>query len=171
MEKKHSEISCKHLDNNIFNLLDNQWALITAGNISNYNTMTASWGGFGILWNKPVATIYVRPQRHTFNYTEANDFFTLCFFNEEFKPLLKKLGTVSGRDMNKMNIPELNVFATNNNSVAFEEALLYMECKILYSDYLKQEFFKEKENISKFYPINDFHKFYIAEIIACYKKK
>ena len=44
------------------------WTLISAGNIDNFNMMTASWGGVGFLWNKPVAFIFVRPNRYTFEF-------------------------------------------------------------------------------------------------------
>jgi len=37
--------------------LDKRWALVTVGNEKRYNAMTISWGGFGTLWHKPVATI------------------------------------------------------------------------------------------------------------------
>ena len=58
-----------------------QWMLITAGDEQRFNTMTASWGGMGTLFNKPVATIYVRPQRYTYQFTEQQDTFSLCFFD------------------------------------------------------------------------------------------
>ena len=47
----------------VFSLIGKEWMLITAGNIQHFNTMTASWGGLGWLWNKPVAFIFVRPER------------------------------------------------------------------------------------------------------------
>ena len=56
---------------NPFETFHNQWALVTAGNLEDYNTMTISWGGLGTLWSKPVATVYVKPIRHTYNYLES----------------------------------------------------------------------------------------------------
>jgi flavin reductase (DIM6/NTAB) family NADH-FMN oxidoreductase RutF len=47
-------------------------ALLTAINEKGeINTMTVSWGGAGILWGKQVAFVFVRPQRHTFSFTEG----------------------------------------------------------------------------------------------------
>ena len=43
---------------NPFDKISKQWMLITAGDRNGSNTMTASWGGVGIMWGKPVATAY-----------------------------------------------------------------------------------------------------------------
>ena len=61
-------IDPKTLPENVFSLIGDRWMLVTAGTPAHCNTMTASWGGLGVLWNKPMATIYVRPQRYTFQF-------------------------------------------------------------------------------------------------------
>ena len=43
------------------NIFQKDWALVTAGTMENYNTMTIGWGGLGTLWRKPVCTVYVNP--------------------------------------------------------------------------------------------------------------
>ena len=55
-----------------FYMLDQEWALLTAGMKDKFNTMTISWGGFGTLWNKPVVTVYVKPIRYTYQFTSQN---------------------------------------------------------------------------------------------------
>ena len=77
------EIKIEDLVMNPFTLLGKEWCLIGAKNNDRFNAMTASWGGFGVLWNKNVVTIYVRPQRYTRELIDASDFFTVAFFNEE----------------------------------------------------------------------------------------
>ncbi len=77
------------LTDNVFKLLDKDWMLITAGTIDHYNTMTASWGHMGIMWNLPVAMAWIRPQRYTFEFTEKYSHFTLSFFSEEHRRALK----------------------------------------------------------------------------------
>mgnify|MGYP005612714143 CR=1 FL=1 len=67
-----------------FNIFDKEWALVTAGNLDNYNTMTISWGGLGTLWNRPVATVYVKPIRHTHDFLDTNEYFTVSFFDEKY---------------------------------------------------------------------------------------
>ena len=58
-------IDPKALTDNVFSLLDDKWALITAGTTNHCNTMTASWGGLGFLWNRNVAFVLIRPERYT----------------------------------------------------------------------------------------------------------
>ncbi len=54
------EVDIKSLTFNPFTKIGSEWMLITAGDQSGYNTMTASWGGLGVLWGKNVATCYIR---------------------------------------------------------------------------------------------------------------
>ncbi|MBQ6947370.1 MAG: flavin reductase family protein, partial [Clostridia bacterium] len=63
-------ISPQQWNDNLFDRIGKDWMLITAGTAENCNTMTASYGGFGILFSKTVAHIYVRPQRHTYSFIE-----------------------------------------------------------------------------------------------------
>ena len=64
------KIDVKSLQDNVFSLIGDRWMLITAGTAERCNTMTASWGGLGVLWGKPVATVYIRPQRYTLEFVE-----------------------------------------------------------------------------------------------------
>ena len=34
------------------NMYHDNWALVTAGSLGDYNTSTISWGGLGTLWSK-----------------------------------------------------------------------------------------------------------------------
>ena len=70
------------LNTEIFSLFNNKWALLTAGNKENFNMMTISWGGLGTIWNKPVATVYVRQSRHTHKFVDENEYFTISFFRK-----------------------------------------------------------------------------------------
>ena len=38
---------------NPFELIGKDWMLISAGTAEKWNTMTASWGGVGVMWGKP----------------------------------------------------------------------------------------------------------------------
>ena len=66
------EISPYGINDNTFELIGKDWALVTAGEPGDFNTMTISWGGMGIMWNRPVAFTFIRPQRYTFGYTAAH---------------------------------------------------------------------------------------------------
>lgn len=86
------EVDIKSLTFNPFTKIGSEWMLITAGDQSGYNTMTASWGGLGVLWGKNVATCYIRPQRYTKKFVDANDTFTLSFYGPEHKQALSICG-------------------------------------------------------------------------------
>ena len=99
------EITPEQLNESPFCTIGKDWLLITAHDEtkeSGANAMTASWGGLGVLWNKPVATVYVRPQRYTYSLTEKADRFSLCVLPEENRAALKICGTRSGRNTDKL---------------------------------------------------------------------
>lgn len=158
-------ISPYELTDNAFELIDREWMLISAGTLEHHNTMTASWGGLGILWNKPVAFIFIRPQRHTLQFVEAHNTFTLSFFGMGHRDALNLCGTVSGRDRNKIAEAGLTPMAIGS-SVAFAEARMVMECTKLYAQNLDPACFVDKTLIQKVYPTSDFHRMFIGEISA-----
>lgn len=163
------EISIDDLSFNPFNKIGKEWFLITSGNISNYNTMTASWGMMGFLWGKPVINCFVRPQRYTFDFIENNDLFTISFFENDKKDALTFCGTKSGRDYDKAKETGLTPLDVDN-CVTFCEASLVFVCKKMYTQNFEKNNFLQNENVEKWYANNDFHKSYIGEIIKVYSK-
>jgi flavin reductase (DIM6/NTAB) family NADH-FMN oxidoreductase RutF len=159
-------IKPKELTDNVFKLLDWDWMLITAGKLDKYNTMTASWGHMGIMWNLPVAIIWIRPQRHTYGFAERNSHFTLSFFTRKYRSALQFCGSHSGRDYDKAAETGLTPVATKKGNVYFEEARLVMECEKIYSDTLKSARFIIPEVASRHYPKNDFHRFFMGHIVS-----
>ena len=171
MSGKFQSISPYEIRDNMFTAIDKEWMLITAGTPDSFNTMTASWGTTGILWNKTIAICFVRPQRYTFQFIEKSGLYTLCFFEPQDKHILQHCGTTSGRDTDKIRDTGLIPVVSSNGGIYFEQARLVLECKILYKDRLKEDNFIVKELIGKNYPSKDFHMFYIGEIMACYRKQ
>lgn len=159
----YKTISPEELNENIFKLIAKDWMLLSAGNIESFNNMTASWGGMGNLWNKPVAFIFVRPPRHTYKFIESNDFFTINFFEEKYRDILNLSGTKSGRDIDKMKNIGLTPVESENKSVYYSEARLIMECKKIYFQDIIPENFLDDTIINK-YPQKDFHRMYVGEI-------
>lgn len=157
------EINLTDLQFNPFTKIGSQWMLITAGSKDGFNTMTASWGGMGVLWGKNVVTTYIRPQRYTKKFVDANDTFTLSFYGPEYKPALSICGTKSGRDCNKTEEAGLTPYFVDG-TCAFEEAELILVCKKIYEDHMPPKNFIAKENDEKWYPNKDYHTMYIAEI-------
>jgi flavin reductase (DIM6/NTAB) family NADH-FMN oxidoreductase RutF len=171
MTNTFKPLNIKYLDRNLFSLLDDDWMLITGGNLGSFNTMTASWGGFGILWNKPVAFVFIRPQRYTLGFMEKHEYFTLSVFGEEYRDILNICGSVSGRDTDKIAETGLTPVETENKGVFFQQANLYMECRKLYRDRITPGNFIMQEVNRKHYKNNDHHYMFIAEITTCMSKQ
>ena len=122
----------------VFELFEKQWALVTAGNMERFNCCTVGWGGMGTLWNKPVVTVYLHPARYTREFLNTNDSFTLSFFPEAYKKALGVLGTLSGRDGDKITPSGLTPTAMGE-SVSYEEAELSFLCRKLYQHRFSKE--------------------------------
>ncbi len=160
------------LKENVFDMLQDEWMLITAGDDKEFNTMTAAWGSFGILWRKPISMIYIRPQRHTFKFTEQHDTYTLSFFgHNNFRKELSFCGSKSGRDYNKPKETGLTPVITPAGYIAFQEARLIVDCRKMYADFIKPENFTDLAIDQSVYPTKDYHRFYIGEITGCYVPK
>ncbi len=159
------KISPFDISDNVFKMLDKDWMLITAGKRGDVNTMTASWGHMGIIWNMPVAVCYIRPQRHTYGFANRYDDFTLSFFEEKDREILRFCGAKSGRDYDKIKETGLIPLETASGNVYFEQARLVMECKKIYQDNFKSENFLRPEIALKNYPKSDFHRFFFGEIM------
>lgn len=160
-------IELSDLKFNPFDKIGKEWYLITSGDLSDYNTMTASWGTMGIFWGKPVVNSFVRPQRHTYGYMEKNDLFTISFYDETYRSALQYCGTKSGRDVDKAK--ECNLTPVDfDGTVAFDEASLVFVCKKLYYYDLTPEQMIDPF-IDKWYD-NDYHRCYFAEILKVYSK-
>jgi len=170
--KDFKKITYKEFSEGSVRLIADDWMLVAAGNYANkFNMMTANWGGLGWLWNKPVAFIFVRPQRYTFEFTERENYFTLTFFEEKYRHILNTMGSKSGRDMDKMNNSGLTPFETENKSIAFKEARIILECKKLYASKLEESKFTDNSVADKVYPKKDFHMMYIGEILNIWIKQ
>jgi len=173
---KLKSIDPKKMQGNIFELIGDKWFLLTAAKKDgSYNTMTASWGGMGIMWGKPVTWTVVRPVRYTYEFMEEADYFMLTFFPEEYRKALNILGTKSGRDCDKIKESGLTPAVISGLSessgllVSFEEAELIIACKKIYYQDVDPARFIETE-IDKNYPKKDYHRMYFGEITDCLAK-
>ena len=160
---KFKEIKPEQFEQNPFKLIGKDWMLITAEKEGKVNTMTAAWGGFGVMWGKNVAFIVIRPQRYTKEFIDQSTGFSLSFFDDSFKKQLNYLGTVSGRDEAK--IEKSNLTVSHFDGIPyFEEASTAIFCKKLYAQELKPECFINQELDQKSYPNADYHTLYVGEI-------
>jgi flavin reductase (DIM6/NTAB) family NADH-FMN oxidoreductase RutF len=167
LSKKHfEEVNPLTIKDNVFKLIGKDWMLITAGDIKKFNTMTASWGGLGVLWKVNVCYIVIRPSRYTFEFMEKTDSFTLSFFEKRYREALKFCGRRSGRDVDKIKKTGLTP-KEGKLGIYFEEARLVMECKkMYYQDLIPKQFLDER--IERNYGKTDYHRMYIGEVVKTY---
>lgn len=157
------------INDNVFKLIGQDWMLITAGSMNSFNTMTASWGGLGFLWNKRVCFCVVRPSRYTYKFMEKSDYFTLSFFSEEYRDILNFCGNHSGREVNKIEKTGLTPRKGSKGMPFFDEARLVIEAHKIYFQDLNPENFLD-DSIEENYPKKDYHRLYLGEVIRVLKK-
>lgn len=148
-------------------LIGKEWMLIGAADKKhgNANAMTASWGTIGFLWNRPVCTCFIRPQRYTFGLAKENERLSFSFFGEEHRKALAFCGKESGKDGDKLERAGL-AYTMVDGVPVFDSARLTLICRKLYSDEIKKANFIDPSML-KNYPAEDFHTFYICEIERC----
>lgn len=142
--------------------------LITAGSIDGgFNTMTASWGMLGELWNRPVCTCFIRPQRYTFGFAEKNEYITFCFFDENddnTEKILNICGTKSGRDTDKCAECALTPLpVADGRAVVFAEAKTVLVCRKLYVSDIEEDSFVDRTCLAT-YKKKDYHRCYTCAI-------
>ena len=166
---RFTHCSPQELGDNLFKLIGQDWMLITAGTPEHCNTMTASWGAAGILWNKPIAIAYVRPTRYTYEFMEQQEYFTLSVLPETYRDALKVCGTKSGREMDKFSETGLTVLDVDGVP-AVEQARLILVCRKLYAQDIRPEHFVDV-SLDSHYSANDYHRQYIGEIVDVLKQE
>ena len=169
MENTFKKVDIQSVLENPCKLLDNDWALLTAGSIDFFNTMTVSWGGFGVLWDRNICYCFSRPQRYTYEFLEKSGVFTLSFFEEKYRSVLDYCGSHSGRETDKIAKTGISPKSGESSSVYFNEARLVYTCRKIYFQDIIPEHFLDP-SIDQNYPDKDYHRMYIGEIISCMKK-
>lgn len=162
------EIKAKELSVEIVDLWMNRWFLLTSGTLESCNMMTVAWGSLGYMWNKPFAQAVVRPQRFTRGFIDRSDSFTLCAFPKTFRKDLNLLGTLSGRDGDKLVKTRLTLKASKRvASPSYQEADLILECRKIYFQDMDPAGFVDPA-IHKNYPGKDYHRIYFGEILSVF---
>lgn len=163
------EIKTTELKDNPFQMIGKDWLLVTAEKEGRCNTMTASWGGVGVMWGKDVAFLVIRPQRYTKEFIDSSDTLSLSVLPESFRKTYSYLGSVSGRDEDKIAASGLTV-AHEDGTPYFEEADTVLLCKKLFAQPFEADSILPEEIKEKWYPQEDYHTLYICEIQKVLKK-
>ncbi len=157
------EIDIEQMEVNPFHMIGNDWMLVTAGNEQKANTMTASWGGMGIMWGKNVVYVFIRDSRFTKEFIDREGTFSLSFPEEKYRKEMKFLGAVSGRNEDK--ISEAGVHVGYCDGVPYiDEGSLILLCRVLSATPIQPEQFKDAGLDEAWYSSKDYHTMYIAEI-------
>lgn len=159
---KFVELDPLELQDNMFRRIGREWMLITAGKPEKFNTMTASWGGVGVLWNTNVTFSFVRPSRYTYGFMEKEKYYTLSFFGADCRRALQFCGSKSGRDVDKVAETGLTpVF--DAPAPYFAEAELVLVCRKLYTQDLDTDRLLDPALMAN-YKDGDVHRMYVGEI-------
>lgn len=111
--------------------------LLAAGDRSESNAMTISWGGLGTLWgggdNAATVTVYVAQSRYTLGFMQKAKYFTVMSFDKEHENVPNYMGSHSGRDGDKAKALGLHTLYTENGTPYYAEASMVIECEMMYS--------------------------------------
>jgi uncharacterized protein (DUF952 family)/flavin reductase (DIM6/NTAB) family NADH-FMN oxidoreductase RutF len=154
-------------------IFDEGWFLLTSGDYTEkkFNSMTISWGLLGTMWSLPVAMVAVRYSRHTFQFMDKYDSFSLNSFSDQYREVLNELGSHSGREMDKTNYSQITSIACQQiKSPCYQEAELVMECKKIYWEDMNPAHFLDPRILEK-YANPDYHRFFIGEVVGIYGDK
>ncbi len=162
------ELNVHKIEKNIFQDLNHRWMALSATDGIRTNSMTAGWGGWGVMWEKDIFFCAVRPCRYTYEILEQTDTITLSFFSDEYKDALVYLGRTSGRDEDKMAGCDLTPI-TEGKTVYFKEAKLVLTGRILAKTDLKEDDLVDPK-LQDFYPKKDYHRIYVCELLRAFEQ-
>ncbi len=159
----------------VFTLIGKDFTVITAGIPEHYNSMVASWGGWGILFNKPATWCFLRASRYTLELMRKDDGYTMSYFEEDYKDDFMPFGEQTGRNGNKMQESKLTAVETPEGNMAFKEAKLIIECKMVQETTISPDDFKTDEGrkfvIDAHIEVGEYHKLVFGEITKVWVKK
>ncbi len=171
MWQEHFEaIEPTQVSGNAFQLIGHDWMLVTAGVPGAVNMMTASWGGMGVMWNRPVCLAVVRPQRYTFEFLERESVYSLCFFDEQLRSTLTFCGTESGRDVDKVKETGLTPIEGPGGAIIWQQARLAFCCRKIHVQDIDPAGFVDP-TLAENYPIQDYHRTYVGEVLQVLQRK
>ena len=161
------KLSPYELPLNAFQAIGKQWAMITTQRGDMINTMTASWGGVGILWNKPVTYVFLRPQRFTRELLDGSELFSVCFLPEDYRKQLAYCGAHSGRDGDKLAACGFSALHLDGAPV-LAQSQTALTCRKLFCQQLDPAGFIDTSLDAANYPQKDYHFLYVSEILGAY---
>lgn len=162
-------VTAKEIEDNPVVKVGDEWMVLAAGREGDMNAMTIGWGTWGVLWGRPVMTVYVSSSRYTHSFMERNEYFTVTGFPEQYRQALSYIGSHSGRDGDKLKDAGLTPEFTELGNPIFREADLAIECRLLYKEVL--DVTQVPDRIREMYDRGvGPHSMYIGEIVNVWVK-
>ena len=151
-------------------------AILSVGDKNKYNSMTIQWGSLGVAFRRPVFTVYVKPDRYTYEFMEEAEYFTVSIINKELYNKFAIYGTKSGKDINKEEVAGTHIRFLDDGGITFDEAEEVFVCKLFVKSYIKDnevdpsiiELYKSRPTV---YKTLRPHAIYMGEIIGHYVRK
>ena len=144
--------------------------LLTAGDKTGLNTMTIGWCQLGRLWNLPVCTVYVRPERYTYQFMESHDYFTVSILPEEAKKVTASaVRRRPGRGQGESVRPDGPLGAGDAPSLTRRSVLV---CRKLYAQDMDPACVLGEGEILPFYTPGQggWHRIYVGQVVEAYQK-
>lgn len=163
------EIDASNWNGNVFHKIGKEWMLVSVKDQDKANAMTASWGGMGVLWNKQVVFIFIRPQRYTKQLLDVNEHFALSFYDESKREMLKYMGKATGAKEDKIKTSNLHILI--DHAPYFEEAKEVIIARKLFAQEIDPECILDAQIDKSHYPDKDYHILYVGEIEKVLIKK
>lgn len=165
------------LKDNVFKLVGQDYTVITAGTDSLYNSMTASYGGWGQLFELPVTWCFLNASRYTLEFIKKEQTYTMSYFPDKYKEQVLFFGSKSGRASEKMKENVLTSVKTPSGNITYKEARLIIECKLVsVTETNPKDFYTEKGKAFVEKGLKDgngkeYHKLVFGEITNVWVKK
>lgn len=167
-----TKVAPEDIDFNPFQTVGKDWMALAMGNKDAMNSMTISWGQCGVLWNKPVFTVYVSSDRFSKKQMDSNKYFTVSAFPDtrKNKAALTYIGSHSQRDEpEKTKNAGFTVDFSELGNPLINEASMVFECKIIYKEEIKKNLLPD--DVRPSYDDMGLHTMYVGEIVNVFQKK
>lgn len=114
-------------------VLSNRSVLLTSSADGRVNTIIIGWGILGIVWNIPIATVYVKTGRHARSLIDANSEFTINIPSSGTdRRILGYRGSHSGKDVDKVSECGRTLVEPRKVSVpVIAQFPLTLECRVV----------------------------------------
>ena len=159
------EIRPEEWNESAFEVIGQQWMLIGCEAGGRVNAMTASWGGFGVLWNRPVIYLWVRPERYTHLLLEEAHQFSVNILPGDMGECYRICGAVSGRDTDKIARCALAV-EHHTGIPFFSESRVSALCRLAYQQPMTAGGYCDFGFLENTLQKGNLHTLFIGEIVA-----